>query len=178
MTFFSLLPTGGADMTPASNLPPEDFEGEFWVDKNGCSYIRTGLGEWVPRMNFDRTRMCDPSLRSSASTVATELERPIVSPIETVSIDPDTGQVSEVRPELVIPPTYVQVGVYSNREAGMAVREKFTSLGFPIVGKNLTPPTGRPLTVVLGPYTDAGFLEDAVDTAKSLGHADAYTFQN
>lgn len=178
VTFFSLLPPSELEILPPSNVPPDDFDGEFWVDQNGCSYIRTGRGNWVPRMNLDRTRMCDPSLQKSANKVASELASPTVSAIDTVSIDPDTGKVSEIRPELVIAPTYVQVGAYSDREAGIAVREKFANLGFPIVGKNLSPPQGRTLTVVLGPYTDSGFLEDALDTAKALGHNDAYVYQN
>ncbi len=179
VTFFSLLPTSDREIVPPANLPPEGFEGEFWVDAEGCSYIRTGTGQWVPRMNGDRTRMCDPTLKQSAEEVAAALNAAPASVIEnSISVDPDTGEVSEVRPALVIPKTYVQVGTFSDQAAGLAVREKFANLGFPIVGKNLTPPEGSALTVVLGPYTDSGFLEDALDTAKSLGHNDAYVFQN
>ncbi len=180
VTFFSLLPASPREIVDPANVPPENFAGDFWVDTNGCSFIRTASGTWVPRMRLDRTRFCDPALAKTAQDVAVDLaSAPQPSVIQTsVSIDPDTGQVSEIRPELVIPPTFVQVGSYQDTAAGLAVREKFANLGFPIVGKDLSPPNGRALTVVLGPYTDSGFLEDALDTAKSLGHNDAYVFQN
>ena len=178
VTFFSLFPPSSRDIVTPANLPPENFEGEFWVDQNGCSYIKTDSGSWVPRMNLDRTRMCDPSLIPSAVEMASTPRDLSQSATPQVSVDPETGVVSTVRPSEQIQPTYVQVGTYGDTAAGLAVREKFASLGFPVVGRDKTPPEGRALAVVLGPYTDSGFLEDALETAKSLGHNDAYVFQN
>ena len=178
VTFFSLFPPSNRDIVTPANLPPSNFEGEFWVDREGCSYIKTGTGEWVPRMNLDRTRMCDPSLVPEAQALAAAPQSAFEPAEETIGIDPDTGEISKVRPNLKISPTYVQVGTFSETAAGLAVREKFVNLGFPVVGKDTTPPDGRALTVVLGPYQDSGFLEDALETAKSLGHNDAYVFQN
>lgn|GEM_PF-3566425 len=178
VTFFSLFPPSDREIIAPSNLPPPNFQGEFWVDQQGCSYIRTDTGAWVPRMNLDRTRMCDRSLVPQARQLASAPQSAFEPAQETIGVDPDTGQVSKVRPNLKIPPTYVQVDSFSDTAAGLAVREKFVNLGFPVVGKDQTPPDGRALTVVLGPYQDSGFLEDALDTAKSLGHNDAYVFQN
>lgn len=178
VTFFSLFPPSDREIVTPANLPPANFNGEFWVDRQGCSYIKTGNGEWVPRMNLDRTRMCDSSLVGDAQALASAPQSAFEPVEETIGIDPNTGQISQVRPNLKIPPTYVQVDTFSDTAAGLAVREKFVGLGFPVVGKNQTPPEGRALTVVLGPYEDSGFLEDALDTAKSLGHNDAYVFQN
>lgn len=178
VTFFSLFPPSTKEIAAPANLPPENFQGEFWVDRQGCSYIRTASGEWVPRMNLDRTRMCDASVVPSAIALASTPESGFETASQAISVDPKTGQISQVRPELKIPTTYVQVGSYSETSAGLAVREKFASLGFPVVGRDTEPPEGRAITVVLGPYQDSGFLEDALDTAKSLGHNDAYVFQN
>jgi len=149
VTFFSLLPDTKRDIVAPANLPPANFQGEFWVDRQGCNYIKTGSGQWVPRMNLDRTRMCDPSLVPSASALAATPESGFEAPPQQpISIDPNTGQVSEERPEFKIPATYVQVGTYSQSDAGLAVREKFATLGFPIVGRDKLPPEGRALTVV------------------------------
>lgn len=178
VTFFSILPPSPRDIVPPANLPPANFEGEFWVDRNGCSYIQTGNGQWVPRMNLDRTRMCDLSLVPSALQMEESVAGIRAEALPTSDVDPKVDDVSELRASQNISPTYVQVGSYSDTSAGLAVREKFTSLGFPVVGGDKTPPEGRALTVVLGPYSDSGFLEDALETAKSLGHNDAYVFQN
>ena len=178
VTFFSLFPPSDREIVTPANLPPANFDGEFWVDRQGCSFIRTGNGEWVPRMNLDRTRMCDRSVVSEAQQLAAAPDSAFEPVEQRIGIDPNTGQISQVRPNLKIPSTYVQVGSFSETAAGLAVRQKFVNLGFPVVGKDQTPPQGRALTVVLGPYQDSGFLEDALETAKSLGHNDAYVFQN
>ncbi len=178
VTFFSLLPPSSRDIVQPANLPPDNFDGEFWVDRNGCSYIKTGNGQWVPRMNLDRTRMCDPSLVPSAIQMAESLAGLAPEAAASVGGDAEIAEVSEVRPSQTIPPTYVQVGSYSDTGVGLGVREKFASMGFPVVGQDQAPPEGRAITVVLGPYSDSGFLEDALETAKSLGHNDAYVFQN
>ena len=162
---------------PPENLPPENFEGDFWVDRSGCSYIKTETGRWVPRMNLDRTRMCDSSLIPSAVNTAAGPTQ-VASDARQIRIDPETGAVIETLASKEIPQTYVQIGTYADQSGGMAVREKFASLGFPVFGAEQEPPAGSPVTVVLGPYQDSGFLEDALSTAKSLGHSDAYVFQN
>ena len=178
VTFFSLFPPSEREIVTPANLPPPNFDGEFWVDQQGCSFIKTGTGEWVPRMNLDRTRMCDETIVRQAQELAAAPQSAFEPVEERIGVDPNTGQISQVRPNLKIPSTYVQVGSFADTAAGLAVREKFVNLGFPVVGKDITPPDGRALTVVLGPYQDSGFLEDALDTAKSLGHNDAYVFQN
>ncbi len=179
VTFFSLLPEADRGSMVPVNLPPQNFPGEFWVDRQGCSFIKTDSGQWVPRMNLDRTRMCDADLVTSARKLASTPESGFNAPAKPrIGVDPKTGLTSEIRPEFKIPATYVSVGTYSNGAAGIAVREKFANLGFPIVGRDQTPTPGRALAVVLGPYTDSGFLEDALETAKSLGHNEAYVFQN
>jgi len=121
--------------------------------------------------------MCDRSLIPSAVDTAAGPSQ-VTSNAGQTRIDPQTGAVIETLASKQIPQTYVQIGTYADQSGGMAVREKFASLGFPVFGADKELPAGSPVTVVLGPYQDSGFLEDALSTAKSLGHTDAYVFQN
>lgn len=157
ITFFSLLPPSSKDIVDPVNLPPDDFAGEFWIDRDGCTFIRTGSGEWVPQMNLDRTRVCDSSLRADAKEMA-----------DTLAESSDALPI----PSQEIPRSYVQVGLYKSLANRKAVRETFAKMGFPIFGDE----SNR--AVVLGPYFDQGFLDDALNTARAEGHGDAFVFEN
>lgn len=177
VTFFSLFPPSDRDIRGPANQPPPGYEGEFWVDRDGCSFIRTDTDQWVPRMNINRTLICDE--RAAALAAKPETIDIATSPeIPPISIDPETGIVTEVLPGQPIPPSFVQVGLYDDVTNGLSVRNRFQKMGFPIVGGDIEPPAGKPMAVVLGPFDEQGFLDDAVSTAKSMGFSDAYTFQN
>lgn len=177
VTFFSLLPPSDRDIRGPANQPPPDYAGEEWVDRDGCLFLKTDGGEWVPRMNIDRTLICD---REATASIAANNNIEInTSPdIPPISIDPETGIITEVMPANTVPPSFVQVGLYEDVSEGLLVRERFSSMGFPIVGGDFTPPSGKPMAVVLGPFRDEGFLGDALSTAQSMGYAEAYSYLN
>jgi len=177
VTFFSLLPPSDRDIRGPANLPPPDYTSDEWVDRDGCLFLRTDGGEWVPRMNINRTLICD---KEATTSIAAKQNIEInTSPgIPPISIDPETGVVTEVMPAKTVPPSFVQVGLYDDVTQGLSVREQFSSMGFPIVGGDVTPPEGKPMAVVLGPFNDEGFLGDALSTAQSMGYSDAYSYLN
>lgn len=167
-TFFSLLPTSERTPAPPANVPPPGFDGEFWVDREGCTYMRTGKGEWVPRMNIDRSRVCDPSLASSAELVANDAALGNLSGIAEPADFP--------APE-IIPESFVQVGRYAEPTNAASVRKQFADMGFLIFDESTALPDQGVSSVVLGPYTEQGFLNDALKTAQQMGFEDAYIFR-
>ena len=45
-----------------AEFPPSDFQGNQYVDSNGCAFVRAGIGgtlTWVPRMNRQRQTLCN-----------------------------------------------------------------------------------------------------------------------
>ena len=175
ITFFSLLPPPAKDLAGPANLPPDGWESEFWVDRRGCAFVATQSGEWVPQLNLNRTRKCDPSLAWEPIDFSNQ---PQSEPTPSESVDPITGVITRVLPPKPIPPSFVQVAFFENHESGLAVRQRFIDLGFPVVGSDTTPTEGKGVTLVLGPFTEAGLLQDGLDTARDFGFDDADTFQN
>lgn len=52
---------GAAQSFLPAEFPPADFEGNQYVDSNGCAFIRAGISgvtNWVPRMNRAREPLC------------------------------------------------------------------------------------------------------------------------
>lgn len=174
-TFFSLFPTPAKDLAEPANLPPPGWDSEFWIDRRGCAYVATASGQWVPQLNLDRSRKCDRSLAWEPIDFSREPQS-VPTPSETV--DPLTGVITRVLPPEPIPPSFVQVAYFSNVDNGLAARKRFVDLGFPVVGADSTPPPGRGLTLVLGPFVEKGLLQDGLNTAIEFGFEDAYTFQN
>ena len=175
ITFFSILPQSKRDIAEPANLPPAGWDSEFWIDKRGCTYVRTETGQWVPQLNLDRTRKCDRSLAWEPVDFSKE---PSSLPTPSESVDPETGVITRVLPPKAIPRSYVQVGFFADRDAGLAARQRFIDLGFPVVGADTPSPEGKGITIVLGPFNEEGLLNDGLLTAIALGHTDAYTFQN
>ncbi len=175
LTFFSILPTSPMEMTGPVNQPPAGWKSEFWIDRNGCTFVATESGDWVPQLNLDRTRKCDPDLAWVPIDFSKE---PTSFPTPSESVDPVTGVVTRILPPQPIPPSFVQVAYFDERTNGMAARKQFIDMGFPVVGADATPPKGSSMSLVLGPFTEAGLLEDGLETSIQLGYEDAYTFQN
>lgn len=175
VTFFSILPQSKRDLAAPANLPPPGWDSEFWIDKRGCTYVRTETGQWVPQLNLDRTRKCDRALAWEPVDFSQE---PTSLPTPMESVDPVTGVVTRVLPPKIIPDSYVQVGFFADRAAGLAARQRFLDLGFPVVGSDTPAPEGKGITLVLGPFTEEGLLKDGLTTAVAFGHTDAYTFRN
>ena len=174
-TFFSLLPPPARDLAAPANLPPPGWTSEFWVDRRGCAFVATLSGQWVPQLNLNRTRKCDPELAWEPVDFTQEPQS-IPTPSETV--DPVTGVITRVLPPRPVSPSFVQVAFFDDRNNGLAARKRFVDLGFPVVGADTTPPDGTGITLVLGPFTEAGLLQDGLNTARDFGFVDAYSFQN
>lgn len=178
-TFFSLMPAQGPDRTGPANLPPVDYDKEFWIDKRGCTFIKTRTGKWVPRIDDKGQKACDRSLSYDSGIAVSNSHSTVPTPDrEVVSVNPVSGVVTRILPPQPIPPSFVQVGTFRNTAKGLKVRKQFQALGFPIVGGDTTPPAGKALSVVLGPFNVKGALDDGVATAVALGFDDAYSFSN
>jgi len=178
-TFFSLMPKRGLDLTGPANSPPEGYDKEFWIDKRGCTFINTRTGEWVPRVDDNGQQACDRSLSYDTGIAISNTHSTVPTPSEeVVSVNPVSGVVTRILPPEPIPPSFVQVGTFRNTAQGLKVRAQFQALGFPIVGAETTPPAGKALSVVLGPFTVKGALDDGVATAVAMGFDDAYSFSN
>lgn len=176
-TFFSLLPESGMRLNAPANLPHEGFEGDFWIDRKGCTFIRTGSGQWVPRVDESGRQFCDPDQAYELpDNLATK--NPNVPDEDIVRTDPRTGIVTTIMAPRAIPTSYVRVAVFDTAEDGRKVQTRFREQGFPVVGYDKTPPAGKALTVVLGPFTVESALADALETAQKQGYPDAYTFAN
>lgn len=186
VTFFSLMKVNEPGMDGPSSLPPPGYDSEFWVDSKGCSFIRTGgdTTQWVPQVNIQRKPVCDPNLAIDAQAMAAPAPLPAqnatatTQPLVGTVIDPNTGLKTEILPPRIIPESYVQVGAFAEQANGLATRERFAVMGFPIVGGGVTPPPGVAMNVVLGPFTVESALGDALATARGMGFADAFTFRN
>jgi len=129
---FNMLGIGGSRLQEAAVSPPPGYEGRYWVDQRGCSFIRTGQApdyNWVPQVDTRRKQICDPS------------------------------QANKLR-----------------QDEADAVRQRFRSLGFPVIADRLVGRPERPKTVDLGPFTVASALEDARIMAVRLGYPDAFTY--
>lgn len=157
------------------NLPPPGYTSEFWIDRRGCTFVATGSGEWVPQLNLDRTPKCDRTLAWEPEDIGPQ---PVSVPVPSEFVDPVTGVRTVVMAPVPIAPSYVQVGHFLDREKGLAARSRFLSMGFPVVGGDGDPPPGPGLSLVLGPFTEAGLLGDGLDTARALGFTGAFSFEN
>ena len=177
----SFLPQGGRVFPTPTNIPPSSFVGDFWIDSMGCEFVRTGSGRWVPRIGTDGNAFCNADNSYDLADLAPlpgASNAPELAPGTIVDVDESTGTVTRIAPVQPIPPSFVDIGTFADQAAGLAARRQFAGLGFPIVGSDQTPPPGAALSVVLGPFTDQGALEDGLRMAQSLGYANASTFQN
>lgn len=55
-----------------ADLPPEDYQGQSYVDSQGCSFLKANYGgktEWVPRVGEDRKAMCGQTPTQAVSAV-------------------------------------------------------------------------------------------------------------
>ena len=179
-TAFDLLPNSSYEIRDPANLPPEGYAGEFWVDARGCEFIRTAQGDWVPRFGNDGKAFCTEDFQGVTGRGPASLrpEEDPLKPGDILEMDARSGAITRVAAPQIIPPSYVNVATFTRTENGIAARQAFADLGFPIVGANVTPPPGRAVSVVLGPFTVQDALDDALNIARSLGYQDATTFSN
>lgn len=178
-TAFSLLPPSGYEIREPANLPPDGYAGEFWVDRNGCEFIRTKSGGWIPRFGNDGKAFCNDDLKGvTGRTPQTSAAQSGPQPGEIVQVDNRTGAITRVAAPSTIPPSYVNVATFSRTQNGIAARKAFADLGFPIVGAGTTPAPGRAVSVVLGPFTVQDALDDALNVARALGYEGATTYSN
>ena len=86
------LPALAQGLAPAE-APPEGFEGDTFVDSNGCVFLRAGVGDrtvFVPRLTADRQPVC-----GQAPTVAQADVAPAPRPEE---VAPAAGAISAGAP--------------------------------------------------------------------------------
>lgn len=171
-TLFDLLGRTGSALKGPANLPPSNYEGEYWVDRKGCIFIRTGEAEWLPQVDNDRKPICDAS---QAGEVIAEPE-PRAPTTPSVSIDPETGLRTEILAPVNIRQSYVEVGTFDDYVAGVAAWQELAGLGFPMLGGETLPEPGRPVKIVLGPFMVKSALDDALATAIERGHDDAFSY--
>lgn len=172
-TMFDLIaPRKSAFATP-ENLPPADYQGEFWVDTKGCIFIRTGNDEWLPQVDTARKPICDPSRPGQA---VGDQPSTAVDPTPRVIVDPETGFRTEILAPVSIAKTYVHVAQFDPDKIELA-RGYFAALGYPVFNRDKTPPSDRASSLVLGPFTVKGALDDALEVTTKLGYADAYAFK-
>ena len=182
------------EYTPPVNLPPENYTGEIWVDHDGCIFLRSGQGEWVPQVNQKRIQMCDraamiaylersgrtdeiPDGERTISETAFSVEQALdqVGAHETAASDPAPTATPALSPAEPETPTqsYVQVNVTKGDEVFNAARGRFQERQIKIFGSNR-----KSGSIVLGPFNDPLDLQDALVTAWSFGFLDAFTFEN
>lgn len=64
-TFLVAMALGGTAQSQAvlpAEFPPTSFEGNQFVDSNGCAFVRAGVGgavNWIPRFNRSRQQLCN-----------------------------------------------------------------------------------------------------------------------
>lgn len=178
------------EFTAPVNLPPENYTGEIWVDRDGCVFLRSGA-EWVPRVNQKRIQICDRAAMISYlenSGRGDEVPGGTARPEgETaLSVEQALAKVAAEDPTLLVKPeplggttpdlltqSFVQLTVTGGDTALSEARTKFEDREIVVFGA--TQATG---SLVLGPFTDPDKLQDALVTAWSFGYLDAFTFEN
>ncbi len=154
-------------------MPPADYEGEFWVDTKGCIFIRTGQDEWLPQVDTARKPICDPNRPGEAVNTQPSTA---LDPTPRVILDPETGMRTEILAPVNIAKTFVHVAQFDPDKIELA-QGYFAALGYPVFGRDKTPPQDRASSLVLGPFTIKSALEDALEVSTKLGYSEAYAFE-
>ncbi len=84
-----------------AEFPPADFNGNQFVDSNGCAFIRAGIGgatNWVPRVSRQRQPLCNfqPSFAAGTAGPAPGPVAPLDAPI--IEITPPVATAAAAAP--------------------------------------------------------------------------------
>lgn len=77
-----------------ANFPPSSFDGNQFVDNEGCAFIRAGIGgnvTWVPRVDRRRNQLCSfqPTFAAAAPAPAAPVAEPTPAPAPVVAAAPE-----------------------------------------------------------------------------------------
>lgn len=108
-----------------AELPPEDYQGQSYVDSQGCIFLKAGYGgeaEWVPRVGEDRKAICGQTPTQAVSAVV-DAAGEVPAPIRKVrSTKPATKQVAARAPVTIGCPVSVPVARrYATTDGGSVV---------------------------------------------------------
>lgn len=101
-----------SDGIPAE-FPPSSFEGNQFVDSQGCAFIRAGISgvvTWVPRVDRQRNQLChfQPTFAVVAEEVAPEVEATVMAEADAV---PEAEDVIDAPVTTALAPLEIEVPV-------------------------------------------------------------------
>lgn len=152
IAFLSLIGTSAVAQSSGvpREFPPATFEGNQFVDSEGCAFIRAGISgntTWVPRVNSSRTQLCNFQPTFAEAAPAPEPARASDAPIETIASVPAPVEELEEQPLIIIPTA--QERAASNRAVSVPVPRRTAAVPTPrVIAAAVPAPVPAPEAVV------------------------------
>lgn len=173
------------DYDPPANLPPENYVGDVWVDREGCIFLRTAQNNWIPQVNQKRIQVCDkaamlayldrtdPRVSNRPSEPVRESALNVQQALAVVSIDNPKPAPEALRDAPKgAERSYIQVDPAKDAPSFSIAQAKFKERKIPVFSSDRAKGV-----IVLGPFTKGLDVQDALVTAWSFGFLEAYPFK-
>ncbi len=154
------------DLIRPAELPPQDYNGQQYVDSKGCLFLRAGSGGqtiWVPRVTRRGASICGyPPSGSRVPVVEDGAAAPASPPQDTVARAPVAGGA-----------LLVAIGSFAVAENADRAESRITALGLPVHRGSLVRRGSMLVTVFAGPFATSAEADAALKSARAAGFADA-----
>lgn len=144
--------------------PPSGFQGETFVDPEGCAYHRFTLGGevmWAEVLDEGGAPLCGLAPSRATQIAAMPLHR--------------RGEA----PPFPEPGRYAQIGLFLNLERADAFAAQLAAAGLPLLRQDFPRGGGRVQRVLYaGPFADAAAADAGLQVIRAVGFTDAFLWQH